>query len=62
MDLLEVYEKRRSVNFFEKGKEIPQDVLEKIINKAVLVPSAFNLQPWEIVVVKSKENKEKLCM
>ena len=28
MDLLEVYEKRRSVNFFEKGKEIPQDVLE----------------------------------
>ena len=61
MDLLEAYEKRRSVNFFEKGKEIPQDVLEKIINKAVLVPSAFNLQPWEIVVVKSKENKEKLC-
>ena len=28
MDLLEAYEKRRSVNFFEKGKEIPQDVLE----------------------------------
>ena len=23
MDLLEVYETRRSVNFFEKGKEIP---------------------------------------
>ena len=61
MDLLEVYEKRRSVNFFEKGKEIPQDLLETIINKAVLAPSAFNLQPWEIVVVKSKENKEKLC-
>ena len=61
MDLLEVYETRRSVNFFEKGKEIPQDVLENIINKAVLAPSAFNLQPWEIVVVKSMENKEKLC-
>ena len=61
MDLLEVYETRRSVNFFEKGKEIPQDLLETIINKAVLAPSAFNLQPWEIVVVKSKENKEKLC-
>ena len=61
MDLLEVYETRRSVNFFEKGKEIPQDVLENIVNKAVLAPSAFNLQPWEIIVVKSKENKEKLC-
>lgn len=61
MDLLEVYEKRRSVNFFEKGKEIPQDILENIVNKAVLAPSAFNLQPWEIIAVKTKENKEKLC-
>ena len=43
MDLLEIYETRRSVNFFEKGKEIPQDLLETIINKAVLAPSAFTL-------------------
>lgn len=61
MELLDVYEKRRSVNFFEKNKEIPQNILENIINKGVLAPSAFNLQPWEIIIVKSKENKEKLC-
>jgi len=60
MDLVDVYVKRRSVNFFEKGKEIPQETLEKIINTAVLAPSAFNLQPWEIIVVKSESNKEKL--
>jgi len=35
-------------------------LLKDIINLAVLAPSAFNLQPWEVIAVKSKEAKERL--
>lgn len=56
-----LFEKRRSVNFFDSSKKIDDATLKEIINTAVLAPSAFNLQPWEIIAVKSKEAKEKLA-
>ncbi|HEX3045027.1 MAG TPA: nitroreductase family protein [Bacillota bacterium] len=59
MDLKQVFEERRSVNFF-KPAPIPEDVLRNIIQLATLVPSAFNLQPWEIIAVKSTAAKARL--
>lgn len=61
MKLKQVYEERRSVNFFNVSKSIEQKTLKEIINLAVLAPSAYNLQPWEIIAVKSKEAKVRLC-
>lgn len=55
-----IFEERRSINFFDPSKEIEEKVLKDIINLAVLAPSAFNLQPWQIIAVKSNEAKEKL--
>ncbi len=60
MDLKKVFEERRSVNFFNPERKIGEDILQNIINLAVLAPSAFNLQPWEIIAVESDEAKEKL--
>ena len=60
MNLKEVFEERRAINFFDINKGIEEGLLKDIINLAVLAPSAFNLQPWEIIAVKSKEAKEKL--
>ena len=60
MNLKEVYESRRSVNFFDTTKGLEDNLLKDIIDLAVLAPSAFNLQPWEIIAVKSKEGKERL--
>jgi len=60
MNLKEVYESRRSVNFFDTTKELEDGLLKDIVDLAVLAPSAFNLQPWEIIAVKSKEGKERL--
>lgn len=59
-DLKEIYENRRSVNFFDKDKKLDNNTLENIINLAVLAPSAFNLQPWKIIAVKSEEAKKRL--
>ena len=60
MNLKEVFEERRSINFFDTNKGVEDGLLKNIINLAVLAPSAFNLQPWEIIAVKSKEAKERL--
>ncbi|MBU3214454.1 nitroreductase family protein [Clostridium estertheticum] len=60
MNLKEVYEGRRAINFFDTNKGVEAELLKDIINIAVLAPSAFNLQPWEIIAVKSKEGKERL--
>jgi putative NAD(P)H nitroreductase len=59
-DLKQIFEARRSVNFFNKQKELTDEVLKNIINLASLAPSAFNLQPWEIIAVKSEEAKKRL--
>lgn len=60
MDVKQVIEERRSVNFFDPQQSIQQSTLESIINLAVLAPSAFNLQPWRIIAVKSQEGKRQL--
>ncbi|HEX7712746.1 MAG TPA: nitroreductase family protein [Bacillota bacterium] len=60
MDLKKVFEERRSVNFFKPDCPIEKDVLRNIIKLAALTPSAFNLQPWEIIAVQSAAAKEKL--
>lgn len=60
MELKKVFEERRSVNYFDSSREIEENILKEIIELAVLAPSAFNLQPWKIVAVKSKEAKERL--
>lgn len=59
-DLKEVYEERRSVNFFDSSKDLDDATLKKIIDLAVLAPSAFNLQPWEVIAVKSPKAKQRL--
>jgi len=37
-----------------------EQTIKDIINLSLLAPSAFNLQPWRIIVVKSGESKKKL--
>ncbi len=60
MEAKTLFNERRSVNFFDKTKEIDMQTVKEIINFAVLAPSAFNLQPWRIIVVKSDSSKERL--
>ena len=57
---LKVIKERRSITFFDPMKEVPDEVIKEILSIASLTPSGYNLQPWEVVVVKSKEKKRKL--
>ena len=52
--------KRRSVRSY-LDKEVEQEKIEKILKAGMQAPSAMNGQPWEFIVVKGKENLEKLA-
>ena len=56
----EITRKRRSINFFDPDKAVPRDLLEKLVNLAASTPSGFNLQPWNLMVLKEQPEKEKL--
>ncbi len=60
MDTKTLFSERRSATFFNKDKGIDDQLIKDIINLALEAPSAFNLQPWRIIVVKSEESKKKL--
>lgn len=60
MDVTQAIRERRSVNFFDSGRELPDDKLKELFELANLSPSSFNLQPWKVVVIKSHERKKVL--
>ena len=60
MEISKAFKERRSVNFFNKEKKLDIQLVKEIVDLAVLAPSAFNLQPWRIIVVESESGKEKL--
>ena len=51
---------RGSVRKFQK-KDVPQQILEKILLAATFAPSAGNFQPWEFIVIKNSEIKKSLA-
>ena len=60
MKLLDIINSRFSYRGY-LDKEVEQEKLNYILQCARLAPSAKNLQPWKIYIVKSKEMKEKVC-
>lgn len=60
MEFNEVVKQRRAINFFDSDKDIPPDLLKKVVELAANSPSSFNLQPWNIIEVRDMAKKEKL--
>ena len=58
-NLLELLKSRRSIRRF-KPDPVPDEYVDRIIEAARWAPSGFNSQPWEFVVVKKKELKDRI--
>ena len=56
---LELVRQRRSIRSF-KEDPIPDEQVDKIIEAARFAPSGFNLQPWEFVIVRDGELKNRI--
>ena len=60
MELLQAIKGRRSIRVFKK-QNVPEEIVEKLIDAASWAPSAGNIQPWEFVIVRKPVVKKKLA-
>ncbi len=59
-DFFEVVRRRRSIRRF-KPDPVPDEYIEKILEAGRWACSGANAQPWEFIVVKDKETKDKIA-
>ena len=59
MEVMEAILARRSIRRF-KPKPLPEEHLKKILEAAQQAPSAGNKQPWQFVVVRDPDIKDRL--
>lgn len=59
MDVYEAIEARRTIRGFQT-KEIPQDIVKKIISAGFKAPTNDHLRSWEFVLVNDKAQREKI--
>lgn len=57
--VIEAILSRRSVREFEE-KDVPDEIIEKIIEAGTWAPSAINNQPWRFTVVRDEGKKKEL--
>lgn len=60
MDLFEAIKERRSIRNY-LNNEVPDDMVEKLLEAATWAPSEGNLQSWRFYVVKHQDMKKKLA-
>lgn len=60
MDVMEAIQKRRSIRHY-KPDDIPEDVLDRLLNAMRLAPSGKNCQPWKFIVVRDKATKARVA-
>jgi nitroreductase len=61
MELFEAIQKRRSIRQFKK-QEVPEEIVEKLVEAARLAPTAGNAQSYQLVIVRQEEQKQRLSM
>jgi len=60
MDIYELIRFRKSVRSFE-DKDVPDEVVTRLLEAARTAPSAGNRQEWRFVVVRDSETRKKLA-
>lgn len=61
MNVHELIKTRRSVRAYQ-DKPIPEEVLGRVLESARWAPSARNLQPWKLVLVRDEARRRKLAL
>ena len=59
MDFLNILAGRRSIRRYQE-KEVPDELLDEVLEAVRWTPSGGNIQPWEVIVVRDPATKELL--
>jgi nitroreductase len=54
-------EQRRSIRGYDESREVPEELMRTILDCARWAPSGGNGQPWEFIVVRNKETRQKIA-
>ncbi|MGQ9478769.1 MAG: nitroreductase family protein [Thermoproteota archaeon] len=60
MEVFECIRKRRSVRTYSK-KEIPRELIDRILDAALMAPSAGDIHPYRIVVVTDRDKIRRIA-
>lgn len=61
MEFFDVVRARRSIRRYRRGEPVRAEDLKLILEAMRLAPSAKNLQPWHVIVVRERGRKEALA-
>jgi nitroreductase len=61
MTTIEAIRARRSIRRFDPSIEVTQEQIDLLLEAAMLSPSACNTRPWEFVIVRGRENLNKIA-
>ena len=61
MDVYTAIATRKSVRAFQ-DREVPEELLLRLLEAARLAPSACNFQEWRFVVVRNPETRKRLAI
>ena len=59
MDFYEVVNKRRTIRDLQ-DKEVPVEIIERILNAGLKAPTNDHMRSWEFVVITKPEEKAKI--
>ncbi len=60
MTYRDIVEKRRAINFFDPDRPVREEDVKEMIEIAARAPSSFNLQPWNLMIVRDPDAKTRL--
>lgn len=60
MDYYSQITKRESIREYDSSRIVSKEILIRILNAGRIAPSAANRQPWELIIISSKEMLSKV--
>ena len=60
-ELYELAASRRSIRGYEKNRDVPDEVVRRILDCARWAPSGGNGQPWEFIVVRDEKTRHEIA-
>lgn len=56
----EVVRRRRSIRSFDPGRDVPEEVVDQLLDAARWAPSGANAQPWEFLVIRDADMRKRI--